>query len=118
MAGSLEPTAGFEQARRAAAAALEPDPKSAQAHAVLGLVHVFYDWDWAGAERELQQAMTAAPGNVDVLSAESTLFYTLGRWEDALRLIKAALAKDPLNPDTLNHLSWLQDARGHPPEAA
>jgi TolB-like protein/DNA-binding winged helix-turn-helix (wHTH) protein/Flp pilus assembly protein TadD len=117
MAGSLEPTAGFEQAHGLATVALKLDPKSAQAHAVLSSVHSFRDWDWAAAERELQQAMSVAPGNVDLLSAEATLSYILGRWDEALRLINAALAQDPLNPETLTRLSWVQDARGHLPEA-
>ena len=117
MVGSLAPIDGFEQARRAAAAALKLDPKSAEAHAVLGSIHIFYDWDWVAAERELQQAMAVAPGNVDVQSVEATLLYTLGHWDDALRQIKAALAQDPLNPDTLNLLSTIQDFRGHLPEA-
>jgi TolB-like protein/DNA-binding winged helix-turn-helix (wHTH) protein/Flp pilus assembly protein TadD len=117
MAGTLEPTAGFEQARGLATVALKLDPKSAEAIAVLSRVHGFCDWDWAAAERELQQAMTVAPGNVDLLSAAATLFYTLGRWDEALRLINAALAQDPLNPETLDLLSWVQDARGHLPEA-
>jgi tetratricopeptide (TPR) repeat protein len=117
MNGSLAPAAGFEQARRASAAALKLDPKSAEAHAVLGVIHIYYDWDWAAAERELQQAMAVAPGNVDVLSVEATLSYTLGHWDDALRQVKAALAQDPLNPDTLNLLSTIQDFRGRLPEA-
>jgi tetratricopeptide (TPR) repeat protein len=117
MAGTLEPTAGFEQARSLATVALKLDPKSAQALSVLSHVHSFCDWDWAAAEGELQQAMTVAPGNVDLLSAEATLFYILGRWDEALRLINAALAQDPLNPQTLDLLSWVQDARGHLPEA-
>ena len=117
MAGTLEPTAGFEQARGLATVALKLDPKSVEAHAVLSSVHSFCDWDWAAAEQELQQAMTVAPGNVGLLSAEAQLFYILGRWDEALRVINAALAQDPLNPKTLNLLSWVQDARGHLPEA-
>jgi tetratricopeptide (TPR) repeat protein len=117
MAGTLEPTAGFEQARGLAAVALKLDPKSAEAHAVLSSVHSFCDWNWAAAEQELQQAMTAAPGNVGLLSAEAQLFYILGRWDEALRLINAALEQDPLNPGTLNLLWWVQEARGHLPEA-
>ena len=41
----------------------------------------------------------------------------LGRWDDALRQIKAALAKDPINPSTLSELFGIQWSRGHFPEA-
>jgi TolB-like protein/tetratricopeptide (TPR) repeat protein len=115
--GFLAPAAAFEQARRAAATALKLDPKSAEAHAVLGQIHVVYDWDWAAAEREFQQAATLAPGSADVLSGEATLSLALGRWDDALRQIKAALAQDPLDAGSLNYLSDIQERRGHLPEA-
>jgi TolB-like protein/Flp pilus assembly protein TadD len=115
--GSLAPATGFEQARRAASTALKLDPKSAEAHAVLGAIHIFYDWDWAAAEREVQQALTLAPGNVDVLSVEALLSYVLGHWDDAVRQMKAALAQDPINPLTLQTLANFQESRGHLPEA-
>jgi hypothetical protein len=40
-----------ERARAAARRALEIDPALADAHASLGLVSYFYDWNWAAAER-------------------------------------------------------------------
>jgi adenylate cyclase len=115
--GFLAPAAAFEQARRAASTALKLDPKSAEAHGVLGAVHTIYDWDWAAAEREFQQAATLAPGSAYLLNGEATLSLALGRWDDALRQIKAALAQDPLDAGSLNILSDIQERRGHLPEA-
>jgi TolB-like protein len=117
LAGSLAPTAGFEQARRAATNALKLDPKNVPAHVAMAYIHIIFDWDWVGVERELQQAIAIAPGNVDVLYSEAVLAETLGRWDDALRQIKAALAQDPLDIANLNTLSDIQEARGHWPEA-
>jgi adenylate cyclase len=96
--GSLTPAIGFEQARRAATNALKFDPKNVAAHVVLADIHMAYDWDWGAAERVLKQIATVAPGNVDVLSSEAWLSETLGRRDDALKQIKAALAEDPMNP--------------------
>lgn len=59
--GFLAPAESFEQARQAAATALRLDPKNALAHDVLGKIHVIYDWDWAAAERELQQVRAGDP---------------------------------------------------------
>ena len=115
--GSLAPATGFEQARRAATNALKLDPKNVMAHYVLGMIHLEYDWDWAGAERVFQQGATIAPGNVDALIGEAWLSETLGRWDDALKQIKAALAQDPMNPGALQVLSTIQESRGHLPEA-
>ena len=117
LAGSLAPAAGFEQARRAATNALKLDPKHLLAHVAMAWIHIIYDWDWAGAERELQQAATLAPGNVEVLSGEAGLSFTLGRWDDALRKAKAALAQDPLDIGRLSTLSDIQESLGHWPEA-
>jgi TolB-like protein len=113
----LAPAAAFEQARRTAATALKLDPKSALAHYVLGHIHVIYDWDWSAAEQEYQRVATLAPGSADSPHGEAVLFLALGRWDDALRQIKAALVKDPLDPDSFQVLTMIQTNRGHLPEA-
>ncbi|MGO9632296.1 MAG: TIR domain-containing protein [Steroidobacteraceae bacterium] len=115
--GSLTPAAGFQQARRAATHALELDPTSAEGQAIMADIHYIYDWDWAGAERVLQQIATVAPNNVDVLWSEAALSAALGHLDDALRQIKAALAQDPINPGLLTILSGIQETRGHLSEA-
>jgi TolB-like protein/tetratricopeptide (TPR) repeat protein len=111
------PAAAYEQARSAAATALKLDPKNVLAHAVLGNIHLEYDWDWAAAAREYHQVATLAPGSADALSSEAWLSVALGRWDDALRQIKAALAQDPLDPDSFENLMWVQMRRGRLPEA-
>jgi adenylate cyclase len=113
----LAPATAFEHARRAAATALRLDPKNALAHYVLGLTQIIYDWDWAAAEREFQQVAALSPGSADALHGEADLPLALGRWDEALRQVKAALAVDPLNPAALVVLSWVQTRRGHLPEA-
>jgi adenylate cyclase len=115
--GFLTPAEAFEQARRAAATALRLDPKNALAHYVLGKIHIVYDWDWAAAEREFQQVGTLAPGSAEALNGEARLSLALGRWDDALRQVKGALALDPLDPNSFEVLSMSQARRGHLPEA-
>jgi Tfp pilus assembly protein PilF len=102
---SLASAVGVEKARRAATNALKLDPNNVRAHVTMSGIHIVYDWDWASAERELQEAATLAPGNVDVLSSGARLSATLGRRDDALRQIKAAVAQDPLDADLLQLLS-------------
>ncbi len=115
--GFLAPAEAFEQARRAAATALKLDPKNALAHYVLGKIHIVYDWDWAAAKREFQQVATLAPGSAEALNGEARLSLALGRWEDALRQVNAALALDPLDPNSFEALGTIQWGRGHLPEA-
>jgi TolB-like protein/Tfp pilus assembly protein PilF len=113
----LAPAAAFEQARSAAATALRLGPGNALAHYVLGRIHMVYDWDWAAAEREFQQVAALAPGKGDARDSEALLALTLGRWDDALRQIKAALVQDPLDPPSLWVLTAIQLRRDHLPEA-
>jgi adenylate cyclase len=113
----LAPPAAFEQPRRWAATALKLDPKSAHALFVLGSVHMVYDWDWAAAELAFKQAATLAPGSADPLHGQADLSLVLGRWDDALRQMKAALARDPLDPTAFYMLSVIQARRGDLAEA-
>ena len=106
-----------EQARRAAAVALKLDPRNELAHSIMSSIYLQYDWDWAAAEREYLQAATIAPGSADVLNVQAWLSLVLGRWDDALRQIKAAIAQDPLNPDSFEALTWVQMGRGNLDEA-
>jgi TolB-like protein/Tfp pilus assembly protein PilF len=113
----LPPAAAFEQARRAAEAALTLNAKSALAHYVLGKVHIVYDWDWTSADREFQEIAAIAPGSAYTLSGEALLSLALGHWDEALRQIQASLALDPLDPDVFQNLMEIELGRGHLPEA-
>jgi tetratricopeptide (TPR) repeat protein len=115
--GYLAPAAAFEQARRAAATALSLNPQSARAHYVTGLVHVYRDWDWAAAELEFQQVERLAPSSADALIGDATLSIAFGRWDQALRQLKSALARDPLRTTSFYDLAEVQMRRGHLPEA-
>jgi TolB-like protein len=115
--GFLPPAAGFEQARRLAARALTLDPNNVLAHYVLGYIHTVYDWDWAAATSEFQRVATMAPGSADGLIGLALISRTLGRWDDALRQINAAISQDPLSPDGFSVLTKTQWSRGHLAEA-
>jgi TolB-like protein len=113
----LAPAAAFEAARREATAALQLDPKSVLAHLVLFRISMAYDWDWTAAEREVREVTRLAPGRADGLNGEAHLSVITGRWDDALRLINAALAQDPLDANSFQYLALIQAHRGHLSEA-
>ena len=87
---------GFARARDAARRALQLDPDLAEAHAALGEIRVFYDWDWKGAEQSLGRALELAPGNARILRSASILAADLGRLDEALELLRRAVMLDPL----------------------
>jgi TolB-like protein/Flp pilus assembly protein TadD len=110
--GFMPPAMAFEKARHAAEDALRLDPKLGVAHAQLGDIHRAYDRDWTAAAKELKQAQDLAPNDSAVLFTSAALPWTLGRWDDALKLTNAALARDPLNPTGYENLSQIQLRRG------
>jgi eukaryotic-like serine/threonine-protein kinase len=57
----LPPKEAFPQAKAYAEKALALNPALAEAHGSLGQVKLLYEWDWAGAERELQPALGLNP---------------------------------------------------------
>jgi len=104
---------GWQHAVDAANLALRLDPKSALAHAILGLKLATYDYDWAGAEQELARALAAESRDPVVLYNCSWLAFDIGRVDEALHLQDAALSLDPLNPDSLQNGAIIHYLLGH-----
>jgi TolB-like protein/Tfp pilus assembly protein PilF len=94
----------MEQTRKYAQKALEIDPGVAEAHAMLGAVKTLYEWDFAGAERELNIALEINPSSADALVYYAVLLEALGSAQEAVAMAKRAVEIDPKNPtrrDTL-----------------
>jgi TolB-like protein/DNA-binding winged helix-turn-helix (wHTH) protein/Flp pilus assembly protein TadD len=105
------------QAREAVEQALELDPNLAEAHAQIGRIQMFVDWDWTGANASLQRALALDPGNSAVVTFASSLAASLGRFEEALELAHRAIALDPLNAVSRGLLAQICFAMGRQQEA-
>jgi DNA-binding winged helix-turn-helix (wHTH) protein/tetratricopeptide (TPR) repeat protein len=93
----LSPAESFPEARRHATKALELDASLAEAHASLGFVKLYFEWDWPGAEAAFQRAIA-----LDRHHAASHQWYSIhllsaGRPEEALREMRLAQQRDPLS---------------------
>jgi TolB-like protein/tetratricopeptide (TPR) repeat protein len=97
--GWLPQKVAYERAREAALRAERLDPKSSMPHIVMAEIHVEYDWDWAAADRELQQAFALSPRDSYGAQIACILAGALGRWEEGRQLGIEAVALDPLNAD-------------------
>jgi adenylate cyclase len=95
----------YERARRTLEGAIRLDPTSGVAHAWLGWIHMAYDWDWATANAQMQEALRLAPRDSEVQLCASRLAMALGHWDEAIRLLKFAIARDPLDAVMYNSLS-------------
>jgi TolB-like protein len=115
--GFVPPRVGFEQARVAANAALKLDARSAIAHAVLGCVAFWYDWDWPVAEEEVKTAMAQDPNDPFVLVTAADERIAIGHWLESLTLCKSALSRDPLLATVYESSAWALVALGRFSEA-
>jgi TolB-like protein len=104
--GWLPTRLAFERARAAALLAQRLDPRSASAHVSIAEIHTDYDWDWAGADQELQQAFALGPRRSDGVMAASALAAARGHWDEARELAIEGIELDPLNPNAHMVLGW------------
>jgi serine/threonine-protein kinase len=95
--GVSSPVEAYPRARAAALQALQLDSTLGNAHATLGVVREQYDYDWAGAERELRQAIALDPGYATAHQWYAELLSLLGRDAEARREAERAVALDPLS---------------------
>ena len=84
------------QAKTAAQKALAIDDSLAEAHASLSFSLVWFDWDWAAAERESQRAITLNPNSAMAHFSHAHLLSDLGRHDEAVAEGMRAVELDPL----------------------
>ena len=104
--GWLSTKVAFERARKTALLAQQLDPKSPSSHVRLAEIYVTHDWDWAGADRELNEALALGPRNSDWARIASQRAAAIGQWDEARQLGIEAVALDPLNPNVHMILGW------------
>ncbi len=83
-------------ARDAALKAVALDDDLPEAHIALSDVKL-YDWDWAGAERELTRALALDANSAEAHRAYADLLDVLERHAEAIREIQRAEQLDPLS---------------------
>ena len=93
------------KARAAVQRALELSPELAEAHSAAGELKLVLDWDWRGAEEELQAAIALNPRDVAARYRLALLLsLVLGRFDEALLHARRAVELDPLAPLPLTQL--------------
>ena len=95
---------GFERARKAVELALALEPDLAEAHAGMGWIQMFHDWDWRGSGVSFDRALEQAPGNERVLLNAGVLALNQGRLDAAMGLFRRAMEQDPLSLGSFDNL--------------
>jgi serine/threonine-protein kinase len=103
--GWISPREGYPKGKVAAKRALELDDTLAEAHTTLGALLMFYDFDWAAAEREYKRAIELNPNYPITYEVYSYLLSSTGRFDEAIKTAQRAVEKDPLSPPLLGDVA-------------
>jgi serine/threonine-protein kinase len=93
----IEPTEGYPKAMAAARRALELDDGLAEAHTSAGAIKMFYNFDWATAEREYKRAIQLNPNYSLSYELYSYLLTSMGRSDEAISMARRGAEVDPLS---------------------
>lgn len=103
----LRPDDAFPKARAAAERALQLDSTLAEPHATLGLVKMYYDWDWAGAEREFRRALALDSNYATAHEWYGLFLGAMGRFDEAREHEHRAQMLDPLSIAVAGTAAWV-----------
>lgn len=103
----LPPNETFPKAKAAAIEALQLDSALAEAHATLGFVHFYYDWDGAAAEKEFATALQENPNYAMAHSWRGFNLAVMGRLPEAVTEARLAQAADPLSAIIGTNAAWV-----------
>ena len=99
--GKMTATAARPRARDAALKAVQLDSNSAEAHASLATYKLFYEYDWAGCEREFRKAIALNRNYAFAHDQFGMALAFTGRYDEAIAEGKRAAELDPLSPQIL-----------------
>jgi serine/threonine protein kinase/Tfp pilus assembly protein PilF len=110
--GDLAPGEAQPKSEAAAKKALAMDPTLAEAHITLGLVKLYYEWNWAEAENELKRAIEMKPNSALAHQMYANLLTSTARFDQALEQLRLAKQLDPLSVVIIGVTGWtLSNAR-------
>jgi serine/threonine protein kinase len=89
----------FAKVKAFARKALELDESLAEAHVLLADALFRGDWDWVGAERELNLALELNPNSDLAHDSYSRYFRLLGRYQESVAEARRAIEINPLSAD-------------------
>jgi serine/threonine-protein kinase len=93
----VDPEEIYPKAKAAAMKALELDESLAEAHTALACILENYEWDWDGAEREIERAIILNPGYATAYQWKAENSITRGRFDEAVEVMNKARELDPLS---------------------
>jgi DNA-binding winged helix-turn-helix (wHTH) protein/tetratricopeptide (TPR) repeat protein/TolB-like protein len=87
----------YPNAKASAMKALQLDDSLAEAHTSLGMVALYYEWDWQQADREFRRAIELNPNYSLAHTWDALYFSATGQMPQALLQAQQGLELDPLS---------------------
>jgi TolB-like protein/Flp pilus assembly protein TadD len=103
--GQLAPSEAYQFAKEAVQRALEIDDSIADAHATLGSVYTWYEWNWPAAEAAFEHATALGCGCQEPNVKYGFYLAARGRHDEAIAAAKTALELDPISLIVQSHLA-------------
>jgi len=97
----------YNEAKEAVEKALELDAGLSEAHASLGCIHLFYDWDLSSAERAFKKAVHHNPNYASAHHWYAFYLTAKERHDDALMEMNKAQELDPLSVVIRAATGWI-----------
>lgn len=107
----------FPKAMAAAEKALEIDDLSGEAWAALAEAQLYYDWDWATAEKNMQRALQLSPSLDHAYAHYAYLLLLVGRSDEAIEVSEKARDLSPVDALWAGFTSWIYMIEGRWDEA-
>ncbi len=101
----LVPAEMFQLAKSAALRALEIDRRLADAHATLGAVYCWNDWNWPAADTEFDRAAELAGPHDKAFLKHGMHLAAMGQHAEGLQMAQEALALDPISLSARTHVA-------------
>ena len=104
--GVMEREEALEKSKLAVQQALEIDANLAEALAASAESKYLFEWDWAGAERDLRRAIEINPGSDFARISYAYFLSAIGRFDDAIEQATVAKELDPLSPSAFHLVAY------------
>jgi DNA-binding winged helix-turn-helix (wHTH) protein/TolB-like protein len=108
----LPPKEAFPAAKEATKRALEMDDGLAEAHATMGFINFYYDWNGVDAGNEFRRALADNPNYAMAHSWYGESLVAMGRYPEAVAEAQRALEDDPLSLIIGSNAGWTLSLAG------
>lgn len=104
---NINPHEGYPIAKELIAKSLRINANLSDAHAALGIIYGFHDWNFPGAEKEFRQALELGRNNQIARLGYGRCLYSSKKFRESIKEFNDALKQDPGWQQALNSIAWV-----------